>query len=37
MATKFLTKEKMGTPQVEPALTPTLESLTLPQRPKLGT
>jgi len=36
MATKFLTKEKMGTPQVEPALTPTLESLTLPQKPKLG-
>ena len=37
MATKFLTKEKMGVEQVEPALTPPLESLTLPQKPKLGT
>ena len=36
MATKFLTKEKMGVEQVEPALTPPLESLTLPQKPKLG-
>ena len=37
MATKFLTKEKMGVEQVEPALTPPLERPTLPQKPKLGT
>ena len=37
MATKILTKAKMGVEQVEPALTPPTNGPTLPKRPQLGT
>ncbi len=36
MATKILTKSKMGVDQVEPALTPPTEGPTLPKKPQLG-